>query len=162
MTGVISRRPGRPRFVPTLKQRRVVISLRSQGYTFGTMAKQVGVSIPTLKRAFAQELLVYDPKLAMKVALLLLDKALKGKAGPGNLWIQRWVAEQERFRTEEMRLEEAARIAALPPRVVVVTLTLGDPEVCERVSKAFEEQKQEPFRLRIRRGMSAVRIYPPE
>src|SRR5579864_3212459 len=92
---------GRPSFAPRPDQRQMVQVLRANGVPIDTIARNIGVSKPTLRKYFKEELYhgYEQVKAAMGAALV--------KAGlGGNVGAQRyWLATQggEKWRTTEKR-----------------------------------------------------------
>ena len=86
---VPEKRVGRPRFVPTYAQRKLVEHLRLSGHTFGAIAKAVGVSAPTLRRAFKVELFTHDPDNRARIALHSYEAAMKGNNQHLPHWLNR-------------------------------------------------------------------------
>lgn len=83
------KRAGRPRFVPTWAQRKHVEHLRLSGHTFGAIAKAVGVSVPTLRRAFKVELFTHNPDNRAKIALRSFEAAMNGNKQHLSHWLDR-------------------------------------------------------------------------
>ena len=86
---VPAKRAGRPRFVPTWAQRKHVEHLRLSGHTFGAIAKAVGVSVPTLRRAFKVELFTHDPDNRARIAIHSFEEAIKGNNWHLSHWLNR-------------------------------------------------------------------------
>ena len=84
-----AKRAGRPRFVPTWAQRQLVERLRLGGHTFGEIAKAVGISLPTLRRAFKVELFTHDPANRAKIALHSYEAAMRGDNQHLSHWLNR-------------------------------------------------------------------------
>lgn len=71
------RRPGRPSFEATKHQRAEVRALVAFGITEIDIAKYIGVSVPTLRKHFAEELELGAVQANAAVARRLFEKATK-------------------------------------------------------------------------------------
>jgi hypothetical protein len=83
--------PGRPQFEPTREQRWLVLVLRAHGISHDTIARNLtpdgGISVPTLKRAFKQELAGgYEHVKASMIAALVRAGA-QGNVGAIKYWL---------------------------------------------------------------------------
>ena len=83
-----ARRPykgeGRPSFVPTPQQRQFVMVWRGTGIAPSDIARQIGISITTLNKHFADEMRYGMGTLVSKMSAKVVSKALSGH-GDGNM-----------------------------------------------------------------------------
>ena len=161
----LAKRSGRPRFVPTLAQRSLVEYLRLSGYTFSTIAKAVGVSVPTLRRAFKVELFTHDPDNRARIALHSYQAAMKGNYQHLRHWLNRGEAAglfgPKKVSPAKSRKRDADDVPRTADGAVLVKLELGDEESRDRVlRRMLEAGPIEHVVFQIRSGMPpGKRVY---
>lgn len=159
------KRAGRPRFVPSWAQRKLVEHLRLSGHTLGAIAKAIGVSVPTLRRAFKVELFTHDPENRARIAVHSFEEAMKGNNRHLSHWLNR--SEEAGYfgpkrssdcRPRKRPADEAPRTA---DGALLVTLELGDEDARARVlRRMLETGPVEHIVFRTRSGKSpARRVY---
>ena len=160
-TTVPAKRAGRPRFVPTWAQRKFVEHLRLEGHTFGILAKAVGGSVPTLRRACKVELFTHDPDNRARSALHSYQAAMKGDDQHLRHWLNRGEAAglfgPKKVSPAKSRKRDADDVPRTADGAVHVTLELGEEETRRRIlSRMLEAGPVEHVVFRIRSGK------PPE
>ena len=140
------KRGGRPRFVPTPEQRALVEAMRLNGFTHRHMAKRIGVSEPTLRRAFKYEILIADPALRNTLAVRSFEKAMKGDIPAIEMWMRRypgWRIERPSKKAKPVDDESVP-----PGGVVRFTLNFDDnPEIQARVAEALKDEPEVSFSI---------------
>jgi DNA-binding XRE family transcriptional regulator len=90
-------RNGRPPYVPSQRDRDTVTLLVATGVTQDDMCKLLGISRPTLRRAFAAEIETGALKANLRIANALFSTAMKGNAAAQIFWLRcraRWTMAQ--------------------------------------------------------------------
>ena len=138
-----AKRSGRPRFVPTPAQRSLVEHLRLEGHTFGIIAKAVGVSVPTLRRAFKVELFTHDPDNRARIALHSYQAAMKGDDQHLRSWLNRGEAAglfgPKKVSPAKSRKRDADDVPRTADGAVLVQLELGEEESRNRILRRMLE-----------------------
>lgn len=78
---------GRPSWVPTAEQRRLVEVLRAGGNSLPLIARAIGVSVPTLRKCCGAELRYAHADLEARMGAALVRAALQGHVGAIRFWL---------------------------------------------------------------------------
>ena len=168
---------GRPRFVPTDDQRVLVAAMRERDFTLEAIANRIGVSLPTLRKAFQFELMMHNPAMHRALGVQLVKKALAGNFTAFRILDKQYqilkphkmpVAPVRRQDGAPMSVEEyVAGMRGLRPEQkrffldnmfwkdgafhYIFRLNLGSPEIAARIEEGerrrVEEERAEAARL---------------
>jgi hypothetical protein len=78
---------GRPPFEPTDNQRQLVQVLVSNGISHASIAEQIGVSEPTLRRAFKRELVNGHERIKAAMGAAIVRAGLGGNMFAAKYWL---------------------------------------------------------------------------
>ncbi len=81
------RRRGQPQFEPTADQREQVRVMRANGDCLQIIAGDIGISVPTLRRAFREELETGHARILRAIASVVVRAAMAGNIQACRNWL---------------------------------------------------------------------------
>jgi len=135
------RGPGRPPFVPTDEQRRLVDSAASVGLPHADIAKLVKIAENTLRKYFGDELEIASAKANLAVARTLFAMAIGGNVAAAIYWTK-----------ARMKWTERIEVTGIDGGAIEISLARREFE--SRIDGLSERQGQNGA-LRITNGSGA-------